>query len=143
MPPCLRPDSKAGIPTRPARNRRELLRGSAAPNLALEAFRHPPLPTDALTREYYHGDTFSVTKRIAVSLPDDLFDGLERVRRRRRVARSALVQEAVDDYMRRTDEAALEEAYFDGYRRIPDGADRDFTAIERVGIEDLKKANVD
>lgn len=84
-----------------------------------------------------------MTKRIAISLPDDMYRSLERVRKRRRVPRSALIQEAVGDYMRRTDEKALEEAYFDGYRRIPDGDDPDFIAIERVGIEELKKAKLE
>ncbi len=72
-----------------------------------------------------------------------MYRTLERVRRRRRVPRSVLIQEAVGDYMRRTDEKALEEAYFDGYRRIPDGSDPDFIAIEQVGIEDLRKAKLD
>jgi predicted transcriptional regulator len=84
-----------------------------------------------------------MTKRIAVSLPDEMYRTLERVRRRRRVPRSVLIQEAVGDYMRRTDEKALEDAYFEGYRRIPDGNDPDFIAIERFGIEDLRKARLD
>ncbi len=84
-----------------------------------------------------------MTKRIAVSLPDDMFRSLERARKYRRVPRSVVVQEAVGDYVRRTDEKALEDAYFDGYRRIPDGDDPDFVAIERVGIEQLKKAKLD
>jgi hypothetical protein len=28
-------------------------------------------------------------------------------------------------------------AYFDGYRRIPDGDDPDFIAMEEVGLKDL------
>ncbi|MBI2323551.1 MAG: hypothetical protein HYY42_03680 [Chloroflexi bacterium] len=84
-----------------------------------------------------------MTKRIAISLPDELFRSIERVRRRRRVARSALIQEAVGDYVKRNDERALEEAYFEGYRRIPDGDDPDFIAIEKIGIESLKKAKLD
>jgi predicted transcriptional regulator len=84
-----------------------------------------------------------MTRRIAISLPDELFRRMERVRKRRRVPRSKLVQEAVGDYVTRTDEQALEAAYFEGYRRIPDGDDPDFVAIEKVGIEDLRKANLD
>ncbi len=84
-----------------------------------------------------------MTKRVAISLPDELYRQIEKARKRRRIPRSALIQEAVGDYVRRTDEKALEEAYFDGYRRIPDGTDPDFIAIERAGIEDLKKANLD
>lgn len=84
-----------------------------------------------------------MTRRIAISLPDALFRQVERLRKRGRVPRSTWIQEAIGDYVRRTDEQALEEAYFDGYRRIPDGNDRDFIAIERAGIADLKKANLD
>jgi len=29
------------------------------------------------------------------------------------------------------------EEYFDGYRRIPDGDDPDFIAIEEIGLKDL------
>ena len=29
------------------------------------------------------------------------------------------------------------DAYFDGYRRIPDGDDPDFLAMEKIGVEDL------
>ena len=84
-----------------------------------------------------------MTKRIAVSLPDDLFRSIERVRKQRRVARSALIQEAVGEYIKKRDEKELEKAYFDGYRRIPDGNDPDFIAIEKIGIESLRKANLD
>jgi len=80
-----------------------------------------------------------MTKRIAVSLPDDLFRGMERVRKQRRVPRSRLVQEAVGDYVQRLDEEGLEQAYFEGYRRIPDGTDEEFKAAERAGIETLRR----
>lgn len=80
-----------------------------------------------------------MTRRIAISLPDDLYRRVERVRKRRRVPRSQLVQEALGEYVARTDEAALEQAYFDGYRRIPDGDDPDFIAVERAGIKSLRQ----
>lgn len=79
-----------------------------------------------------------MTKRVAISLPDDLYRQIERARKRRRIPRSTLIQEAVGDYVRRTDEKALEEAYFDGYRRIPDD-DEDFRALETAAIEDMAK----
>lgn len=83
-----------------------------------------------------------MTKRIAISLPDALYQRVERVRRSRRVPRSALIQEALGAYIRHADDRAMEEAYFEGYRRIPDDADADFAAIERAGIEDLRKAKL-
>lgn len=35
------------------------------------------------------------------------------------------------------------EAYFDGYRRIPDGDDPDFLAMEAVSLQDLSDAHED
>ncbi|MGH2378667.1 MAG: hypothetical protein ACRDGT_09330 [Candidatus Limnocylindria bacterium] len=63
---------------------------------------------------------------------------MERVRKSRRVPRSRLVQEAVGEYVRRTDETELEKAYFEGYRRFPDD-DEDFRAMEKAAIEDMAK----
>lgn len=80
-----------------------------------------------------------MTKRVAISLPDGLYQQLERVRKRRRAARSTVIQEAVGEYLKRNDEKALEEQYFDGYRRIPDGDDPDFIAWEKAAIEDMAK----
>lgn len=80
-----------------------------------------------------------MTKRVAISLPDALYQQLERVRKQRKAPRSALIQEAVGDYLHRNDEKALEEQYFDGYRRIPDGEDPDFIAWEKAAIEDMAK----
>ncbi len=79
-----------------------------------------------------------MTKRIAISLPDELYRRIEKARKARKVPRSAFIQEAVGDYVTRTDEAELEKAYFDGYRRIPD-TDEDFTAWEQAALEDLAK----
>lgn len=84
-----------------------------------------------------------MTKRIAISLPDALYRGIERLRKRRRVVRSTLIQEVVGDYIKKNDEKALEERYFDGYRRIPDGDDPDFIALEKAALEDMNKANLD
>lgn len=79
-----------------------------------------------------------MTKRVAISLPDDLYRRIERARKARRVPRSTFIQEAVGDYVRRTDESELERAYFDAYRRIPDD-DEDFRALEKAAIEDMAK----
>lgn len=78
-----------------------------------------------------------MTKRIAISLSDELFRKLEKARKSRRVPRSTFIQEAVGDYVGRTDEAELERRYFDGYRRMPD--DEEFRAFEQASIEDMAK----
>lgn len=80
-----------------------------------------------------------MTKRIAISLPDELFQRVERLRKRKRVPRSTWIQEAVGDYVQRVDQDALVAAYFEGYRRIPDTDDEDFKAVERAGIKSLRR----
>lgn len=79
-----------------------------------------------------------MTKRIAISLSDELFRKLEKARKSRRVPRSTFIQEAVGDYVGRTDEAELERQYFEGYRRMPDD-DEDFRAMEQASIEAMAK----
>ena len=49
------------------------------------------------------------------------------------------MQEAAREYLARHGEAEREARYFAGYTAIPDRGDKDFEAIERVGIEDLRK----
>lgn len=71
-------------------------------------------------------------------MPDELFRTMERVRKRRRVPRSRLVQEAVGDYVRRVDDEGDVEAYFESYRRMPDD-DEDFRSAARAGIETLRR----
>lgn len=41
------------------------------------------------------------------------------------------------------DEAQAVEEYFAAYRRIPDGPDDDFIAIELAGVEDLRIEDLD
>ena len=57
----------------------------------------------------------------------------------RRVPRSTWIQEAVGDYVRRVDDEAQVEAYFEGYRRIPDAEDEDFKAVERASVKSLRR----
>lgn len=72
-----------------------------------------------------------VTRRIAISVPDELFRQMERVRRQRRVPRSRVVQDAVGEYVQRRS---------DGRPSTAGGDDPAFVAIERAAIEDLKRA---
>jgi metal-responsive CopG/Arc/MetJ family transcriptional regulator len=61
--------------------------------------------------------------KIAVSLPDELYRALEGVRRRTGKSRSAVVQEAVRDWLRRQAHGDLVREYEEGYRRSPESAD--------------------
>ena len=78
-----------------------------------------------------------MTKRTAISLPDRLYRDIERARERAGLDRSTWIQEAAGEYLRKHDEAAKIEAYFDGYRRIPD-TDEDSRALAKAGIEALR-----
>jgi metal-responsive CopG/Arc/MetJ family transcriptional regulator len=60
--------------------------------------------------------------KIALSLPDDLFREVERIRKKRGKTRSALVQEALRLWLRRDTEAALVREWEEGYRRLPESA---------------------
>lgn len=77
-----------------------------------------------------------VTKKTTISLPDDLYRDIERARRRSKKDRSTWIQEAAVEYLKRKTMQEKIDAYFEGYRRIPDGGDPDFMAMERIGIAD-------
>ncbi len=81
-----------------------------------------------------------MTKKTAISLPDDLYREIERARKRVNKDRSTWLQEAAADYLKRKTMQEKIEAYFDGYRRIPDGDDPDFIAAEEIGLKDLPYA---
>lgn len=82
-----------------------------------------------------------MTKKTAISLPDDLFRDIERARKRSKQDRSTWIQEAAADYLKRKTMQEKVEAYFEGYRRIPDGDDPDFIAAEKVGLADFPYAD--
>jgi hypothetical protein len=78
-----------------------------------------------------------MTKKTAISLPDELFRDIERARKRSKQDRSTWIQEAAADYLKRKTKQEKVDAYFDGYRRMPDGGDPDFVAMEKIGIQDM------
>jgi metal-responsive CopG/Arc/MetJ family transcriptional regulator len=77
-----------------------------------------------------------VTKKTAISLPDDLFREIERARKRSKKDRSTWIQEAASDYLKRKTMQEKVEAYFEGYRRVPDGEDAASIALEKAWLED-------
>lgn len=62
----------------------------------------------------------SATK-VAVSIPDALYRAVERARLRARKSRSAVVQEALRDWLLRGTQAELIRDYEAGYRARPEG----------------------
>lgn len=60
-----------------------------------------------------------MTKRAAISLPDELYQQIERARKRAGKDRSAWLQEAAADYLKKRTKAEEIESYFRGYERAP------------------------
>lgn len=70
-----------------------------------------------------------MTKRTAISLPEDLYREIERARKRAKKDRSTWIQEAASEYLKRRSKEEEIEAYFAGYKRVP------LTADERALLE--------
>ena len=62
-----------------------------------------------------------VATKVAVSIPDDLYRAIERVRKRSGRSRSAVMQAALRYWLRHQAEVALVREYEEGYRRKPEG----------------------
>jgi Arc/MetJ-type ribon-helix-helix transcriptional regulator len=58
--------------------------------------------------------------KVAVSIPEPLFRAVERARKTARKSRSAVVQEALRDWLRRGAEGQLARDYEAGYRADPE-----------------------
>jgi metal-responsive CopG/Arc/MetJ family transcriptional regulator len=78
-------------------------------------------------------------KRWAISVPDDLADAMERLRRKERIPRSRLVQRAIALYLSQRGRYEANRAYEEGYRRHPEGAETEAytqAAAEVLTVED-------
>ncbi len=58
--------------------------------------------------------------KVAVSLPHELYLALERLRRKKRSSRSAVVQNALRRWVKEQEEAKANEEYIEAYRRMPE-----------------------
>lgn len=67
--------------------------------------------------------------KVAVSIPDALYLAVERERRRTGASRSAVVQEALRDWLHRGARAQLVRDYEDGYRARPEGEHEAMAAL--------------
>jgi metal-responsive CopG/Arc/MetJ family transcriptional regulator len=61
-----------------------------------------------------------MTHKVAISISDHVFRRLERVRRARKLSRSAAIQGAVDRWLESEERSAEARAYVEGYRRVPE-----------------------
>lgn len=60
----------------------------------------------------------------------------ERARKRSKKDRSTWIQEAAADYLKRKTTQEKVDAYFEGYRRVPDGDDEASIVLEKAWLED-------
>jgi metal-responsive CopG/Arc/MetJ family transcriptional regulator len=60
--------------------------------------------------------------KMAVSIPADTYRMLERTRRRLKTTRSALVAEALEEWLRKQELGEADRRYAEGYRRHPETA---------------------
>lgn len=69
------------------------------------------------------GYTDLVTTKTAISLPDALFREIERARKRAKQDRSAWIQEAASDYLKKRTKEEEIEAWLSAEERVPLSAD--------------------
>jgi hypothetical protein len=74
--------------------------------------------------------------KIAITIPDDQMRTLERVRRRRRLPRSRIVQQALSFYFAQEGLSEEVSAYEDGYRRKPE-REPELRSVARLAAEAL------
>lgn len=58
--------------------------------------------------------------KLAISLPDETYRGLERLRRGRKLSRSAAVRLALDAWIGQLEREREVLEYVEGYRRVPE-----------------------
>ena len=59
-------------------------------------------------------------KKLAITLPADQAEAIEKIRRRRRVPRSRVIQEAVSRFLEAEGLSSRVHSYETGYRRVPE-----------------------
>ena len=60
-----------------------------------------------------------MTKKTAISLPDDLYRDIKRARKRSKLDRSTWIQEAASEYLKKRTKAEEVEAWLSAYERVP------------------------
>jgi metal-responsive CopG/Arc/MetJ family transcriptional regulator len=71
--------------------------------------------------------------KVAVSIPTPLFKAVERIRKASGRSRSAIVQDALHQWLDRQTQARLVREYEAGYRRTPEGR-REIRAAQAAAV---------
>jgi hypothetical protein len=74
--------------------------------------------------------------KIAITIPDEQMRALERLRRRRRLPRSRIVQQALSVYFAQEGLSGEVSAYEDAYRRTPE-REPELRSVARLAAEAL------
>ena len=78
------------------------------------------------------------TAKVAISMPKDLFQAMERIRRELRIPRSAAVVEALRAWLKSRQEKEQIRQYVEGYRRHPESK-AEVKAWTRLAAESFHK----
>lgn len=78
-----------------------------------------------------------MTKKTAISLPDDLYRDIERARKRSGKDRSTWIQEAASEYLAKRSKQAEVEAWLTAYERVPYSEDE--IAFHRWTADHMKE----
>lgn len=74
------------------------------------------------------------TSKIAISLPTDDFEKIERIRKKRGLQRSAVIDEAIRFWLASLEDEQMVKQYEEGYRRKPESAD-ELKAMEEASAK--------
>jgi len=72
------------------------------------------------------------SSKVAISLPEDILEAVERERKARGESRSKFLQRAVVSHLKRERESSAVEEYIRGYQEIPEYSE-DVEAAHRLG----------
>ena len=77
--------------------------------------------------------------KIAISLPDEVFQRIEEERQARGESRSEFIRRAVDAFLRRQREREMDEQYVRAYREMPETGDEiaDIEGMHAAGLVSL------
>lgn len=76
--------------------------------------------------------------KVAISLPEQVFNTIEKERKATGESRSEFFRRAVDQLLKQEREAEQVEAYIKGYRLMPESAD-EVDVIHRAGVSVLNE----
>jgi len=76
-------------------------------------------------------------RKIAITLPEDQARAIERIRRKKKIPRSRVIQQAIAHYLSEETQHAAVRRYEEGYRRMPEDP-AEAEAYVRTGAEVLE-----